>query len=164
MIARVLQYLLPAVLALALPCLAAEKADLVVVDKSEHRLTLYRGQDIIGSFHVVFGPQPIGPKQQAGDERTPEGHYMLDYKKVDSDFHKAIHISYPNDTDIANAEKNHVLPGGNIMIHGQYKGSRKPAEITQLYNWTNGCIALTNEDMDKVWTAVDPGTAIDINP
>jgi murein L,D-transpeptidase YafK len=98
---------------------AAELADSVLVDKSEEALYLLRNGQIIGQFSVSLGGNPKGHKQQEGDERTPEGRYTLDYKKSDSSFYKAIHISYPNDRDKAVARAKGVDPGGLIMIHGQ---------------------------------------------
>jgi murein L,D-transpeptidase YafK len=113
---------------------------------------------------VVFGSNPKGHKQQQGDERTPEGEYVLDYKNTNSSYYKSIHISYPNDQDRENAKKLGVSPGGDIMIHGQPNRWGKFSLVTQLFNWTNGCIALSNSDMDAVWNAVDPGTPIQIRP
>ena len=98
---------------------AIEKADRVLVDKSDGTLLLLKNGEEIGSFSVVFGANPEGHKQQQGDERTPEGRYILDYKKADSAFYKAIHISYPNAADTEKANKLGVSPGGAIMIHGQ---------------------------------------------
>lgn len=143
---------------------AVEKADLVRVDKSEARLHLLRGGVPFATFHVVFGANPQGHKQQEGDERTPEGRYVLDYKKEDSAFFKAIHISYPNAKDTALAKQRGVSPGGAVMIHGQKNGLGWLAPLAQLVNWTNGCIALTNKDMQVVWDAVDAGTPIEIEP
>lgn len=141
---------------------AAEKADFVLVDKSEGSLTLYNAGRSLAVFHVVFGANPIGNKQQEGDEKTPEGRYTLDVKKSDSAFHKAIHISYPNDQDIANAKSKGVEPGGAIMVHGQKNGLGWLSAISKRFNWTNGCIALSNDDMDEVWESVDVGTPIEI--
>jgi murein L,D-transpeptidase YafK len=104
----------------------------------------------------------VGHKQQEGDERTPEGKYLLDYKKDDSAFYKAIHISYPNQNDIENAKKRGVSPGGLIMIHGQRNGLGWLSFASQFFNWTNGCIAVTNSEMEEIWLAVDAGTPIEI--
>ena len=144
--------------------LAAQKADLVVVSKKEETLTLYKNQKVLGVYPVVFGTNPVGHKQQEGDRKTPEGRYVLDYKKPNSSFYKAIHISYPNAQDIANAKKRGVSPGGAIMVHGQPNGFEWAEDITQLRNWTHGCIALKNKDLDAVWGAVDAGTPIEILP
>lgn len=139
-------------------------ADLVLVKKSESRLYLMHQGKVLASFRVSFGSNPRGHKQQQGDGRTPEGRYVLDYKKPDSAFYKAIHISYPNATDRKQARKLGVDPGGAIMIHGQKNGYEKFSAFAQLFNWTNGCIALSNRDMDVVWDAVMPGTPIEILP
>ena len=144
--------------------LSREKADLVVVVKSEYKLYLIREGRLFASFPVVFGPNPKGHKQQQGDNRTPEGDYVLDYKNPNSKYYRSIHISYPNAQDRENARKRGVSPGGDIMIHGQPNGWGKFSLVTQLFNWTNGCIALSNSDMDAVWDAVDPGTPIQIRP
>ena len=139
-------------------------ADEVLVSKADKRLHLIKDKKILRSFDVVFGENPIGHKQQEGDERTPEGSYTLDYKKEDSAYFRAIHISYPNAQDIAQAKAKNVKPGGAIMIHGQRNGFGWAARLTQQFNWTNGSIALTNEDMQVVWDSVLPGTPIVIKP
>ena len=141
-----------------------KKADLVVVVKSEYRLYLIRDGKLFESFPVVFGSNPKGHKQQQGDERTPEGEYFLTYKNSNSAYYKSIHISYPNAQDREHARKLGVDPGGDIMIHGQANGWEWATFFAQLVNWTDGCIALTNKDMDKVWEAIEPGTPIEILP
>jgi murein L,D-transpeptidase YafK len=143
---------------------AGLKADLVVVRKSESRLVLMRGGQVIDSFGVAFGGHPKGPKEREGDERTPEGRYVLDAKNAQSSFYRSIHISYPNARDVAQAHASGVQPGGLIMIHGQKNGLAWLAPVSQLFNWTDGCIALKNKDMDAVWSAVDVGTPIEIYP
>lgn len=137
---------------------------LVRVLKSAHKLQLLAGGTLVREFHVAFGANPKGHKLQEGDRRTPEGFYILDYKKPDSAFYKAIHISYPNALDIVAAKSRGVKPGGQIMIHGQKNGLGWLASTSQLFDWTNGCIALSNEDMDTVWTLVQEGTPIEILP
>ena len=136
----------------------------VRVLKGQHKLQLLAGDRVVRDFHVVFGENPRGHKAQEGDERTPEGTYTLDYKKPDSAFHKAIHISYPNARDVAAAKVRGVSPGGQVMIHGQKNGLGWLAPVSQRFNWTNGCIALTNADMDVVWSMVKVGTPIEIVP
>jgi len=149
----------------ALPAVAlAEKADLVRVKKAEGKLYLLKSGTAFAEFPIVLGGQPQGPKQREGDERTPEGRYVLDYKKADSAFFKALHISYPNAQDVAHAKQGGYSPGGAVMIHGQKNGFGWASPIAQLVNWTNGCIALTNDDMQAVWDAVDAGTPIEIDP
>lgn len=144
--------------------LAEPAVSLVRVLKSQHKLQLLESGTVIREFHVVFGANPEGHKMQEGDEKTPEGTYALDYKKSDSSFHKAIHISYPNPSDVASAKARGVKPGGLIMIHGQKNGWGWLSFITQRFNWTNGCVALSNDDMDVVWSLVKEGTPIEIWP
>lgn len=141
-----------------------EKADMVVVVKSESRLYLKCDGQIIGRYHVVFGPEPQGHKLQEGDGKTPEGKYVLDYKNANSDFYKSIHISYPNRADRLRAARSGVDPGGEIMIHGQKNGAGWLASISKYFNWTQGCIAVSNKAMDEIWQAVDAGTPIEIKP
>ena len=149
---------------IAATCFAADKADHVVVVKSQRILYLYTHQQIIATYHVTFGGNPIGHKQQAADGRTPEGHYLLDTKNAHSAYYKSLHVSYPNQQDIAAARQRGVSAGGDIMIHGQKNGYSWAGWVVQRFNWTKGCIALSNADMDKVWDAVDAGTPIEIKP
>jgi len=141
-----------------------QKADAVLVIKSERRLYLMKNNELLEKFKVTFGGNPKGHKEAEGDEKTPEGHYRLGYKNLQSRFYKSIHISYPNRKDRANAKRLGVKPGGNIMIHGQKNGWEWATPLAQLFSWTNGCIALSNKDMDKIWMRVDPRTPIEIRP
>ena len=141
-----------------------EKADFVLVIKSRSKMYLQREGKTFKEFDVVFGANPKGHKVERGDERTPEGIYILDFKNPNSDFYKSIHISYPNEHDIERAKKSGVDPGGLIMIHGQKNGLGWLSSVTQQVNWTDGCIALSNSDMDEVWLAVDEGTPVEIRP
>jgi len=141
-----------------------QTADLVLVEKSKSRLYLMREGEAFSSFHVAFGSSPKGHKQEQGDGKTPEGRYMLDYKNEGSAFYKSIHISYPSAKDRQDARKRAVDPGGDIMIHGQKNGYGRLSILVQRFNWTNGCIALSDRDMDLVWNAVKPGTPIEIKP
>ena len=143
---------------------ALPRADLVVVKKSINRLSLIRGGKVFRTYHIVLGSHPKGPKQRQGDGRTPEGRYILDYKNAHSKFYKSIHISYPNKADRERARKAHVNPGGSIMIHGQKNGLGWLSFISQYFNWTDGCIAVTNRDMDEIWEYVKVGTPIEIKP
>ncbi len=142
----------------------SQKADFVLVVKSESKLYLKKNGEIFKSFDVVFGRNPKGHKQKQGDGRTPEGRYVLDYKKEDSSFYKAIHISYPNHSDKKKAQRKGVRPGGQIMIHGQKNGWGWLSFFNQCFDWTEGCIALSNGDMDIIWDTVDVGTPIKIEP
>jgi murein L,D-transpeptidase YafK len=142
----------------------AEKADAVLVVKSERRLYLMKGDKVLEAYPVTLSGEPKGHKQQQGDGRTPEGHYLLDHKNINSKFYKSIHISYPNAQDRENAKNRGVSPGGDIMIHGMPNGWGWAWPVLQLYPWTEGCIALSDKDMDGVWAAVDVGTPIEIRP
>ncbi len=155
-----------AILLLLLPmaAFAQPKVDLVRVDKSERRMELLSGGKVLRQFSIALGDNPIGHKQQEGDERTPEGRYLLDYRKPDSAYHRSIHISYPDARDIESARQRGVSPGGAIMIHGQRNGWGWAAPLMQRRDWTDGCIALSDADMDMVWELVGPGTAIEIVP
>lgn len=122
------------------------------------------GYTVFASFHAKFGAQPKGHKQQQGDEKTPEGEYFLTYKNSNSAFYLSIAVSYPNAEDKERARQLGVDPGGDIMIHGQPNGYGWIAPVSRFFNWTDGCIGLSNPDMDKVWAAVEPGTPIIIEP
>jgi murein L,D-transpeptidase YafK len=136
--------------------------DLVWVVKSERKMYLLEDEEIIREYDIALGDNPEGHKQQEGDERTPEGLYVLDYKKEDSIFYRAMHISYPNEEDRENARRLGVSPGGFIMIHGQPNNWGWFSSVTQNVDWTDGCIALTNEEMDEFMSLVKVGTMIEI--
>ena len=144
--------------------LAGEKADMVIVDKSERMLYLKKGDKIFKSFPIVLGDNPIGHKQQEGDRRTPEGHYVLDFKNRNSKYYKSIHISYPNKEDVRNARKRGVKPGSGIVIHGSPGGISFSSRFKRREDWTDGCIAVGNSDMNQIWNAVDVNTPILILP
>ncbi|WP_221794667.1 L,D-transpeptidase family protein [Oceanobacter mangrovi] len=144
------------------PALLNASVDLVKVVKSENRMMLMEGGQVVTEYDVAFGANPKGHKFQDGDERTPEGRYTLDYKKEDSSFYRSMHISYPNAEDVAKADELGVSPGGFIMLHGQKNGLGWLSFLFQKFNWTNGCIALTNSDMDDFMERVDVGTPIEI--
>ena len=148
----------------AVPARAADKADLVRVDKSERRLELLHKGTVLRSYRVALGNAPEGHKREEGDERTPEGRYVLDWRNPGSSFHKSIHISYPNAADRAAAKAAGRDPGGLIMIHGQPNGFGWWSWLLQLVDWTDGCIAVTDAEMDEIWTMVDNGTPIEITP
>ena len=145
-------------------CAVQQKADLVRVVKSESRLYLIRDDEVFASYNVVFGANPKGHKEREGDERTPEGRYYLTYKNPSSAFYLSIHISYPDADDRAHARELGVDPGGDIMIHGQKNGKEWLSRFSRFVNWTDGCIALSNSDMDEVWDAIDAGIPIEIEP
>ena len=141
-----------------------EIADRVVVSKSNKMLYLYKEGKVFASYPVAFGSVPAGHKEKEGDGRTPEGIYTIDFKKENSAYYKALHVSYPNLKDIEQAKISGVSSGGDIMIHGQKNGFGWAAFIVQRFNWTKGCVALANENMEQVWQSVNEGTAIEIQP
>lgn len=136
--------------------------DLIKVDKSKRRMYLVKGNEIIREFRVALGRQPKGHKAQEGDQRTPEGLYYLDFILEDSQYYRSVHITYPNDRDIENARRHNLNPGGNIKIHGLKNGETKSASYIQSFDWTDGCIALSNQEMDEFIQLVDVGTPIEI--
>lgn len=136
--------------------------DKIFVDKSERSMQLLSGDNVVKTYHIALGESPIGHKRQQGDERTPTGIYTLDYKNENSIAHRSIHISYPNATDKAYAKALGVSPGSNIMIHGQMNGFGKLAWLNQQRDWTDGCIAVTNDEMNEIMDAVELGIAIEI--
>lgn len=148
---------------LILTPLAVAEVDLVWVDKSERLLYLMQGDTVVKQYDIALGGSPQGHKQQEGDQRTPEGRYTLDYKKEDSSFYRAMHVSYPNKLDTENARQMGVSPGGFIMVHGQRNGFGWLAPLMQQFDWTDGCIALTNSDIDEFMSLVNTGTEIQIN-
>jgi murein L,D-transpeptidase YafK len=144
------------------PEVLSRRADFVVVDKSERTLTLYSGGAAVKTYTgLQLGGDPLGPKHFEGDERTPEGRYMVDYRNPRSAYHLSLHLSYPNDADRAYADARGYSPGGEIFLHGQPNAlpiGRVPGD------WTDGCIALSNAEIEELWRAVPDGTPIDIRP
>ncbi|MGZ5243648.1 MAG: L,D-transpeptidase family protein [Bacteroidia bacterium] len=139
-----------------------EKADEVIVYKSKRKMDLLSNGEVIRTYNIALGDNPIGHKQQEGDERTPEGNYTLDWRNSKSICYKSLHISYPNKEDKAHAEKSGVSPGGNIMIHGLHPSIKLLGKIHYMKDWTDGCIAVNNTEMDEIWTMVANGTPIEI--
>lgn len=147
------------------PAMAIDKVDAVLVKKSEKTLYLLSEGKVVKQYRVMLGPHPKGPKLMEGDERTPEGTYRLDRKNSKSRYYKSIRLSYPNSTDLERAQKFNVYPGNNIMIHGMKNSwDEKTMARAEKFNWTDGCIAVKNSDMDEIWDAVDIDTPIEIRP
>ena len=119
---------------------------------------------VLKTYKVALGPEPVGPKQRQGDHKTPEGEYVLDRRNVHSQFYRSIHISYPSAKDRDRARKLGVSPGGDIYVHGLPNGFAWVGRGHRLKDWTDGCIAVTNEEMDEIWRAVPDGTPIEIKP
>lgn len=140
------------------------RADRVLVLKKEHSLQLLHGAAVLRSYRIALGGDPNGPKTRQGDHKTPEGIYALDSRNAHSRFYKSIHISYPSDRDRAEARRNGVSPGGDVYVHGLPNGYRWLGASHRLKDWTDGCIAVTDEEMDEIWEAVPTGTPIEIRP
>ena len=150
-----------------LPALFAEvlpQAESVLVRKGERKLYLLRDGRPYREYTIALGANPQGHKQQEGDERTPEGDYVLDWRNPNSGYHLSLHVSYPDRHDEQLAATRGVSPGGMIMIHGQRNGLGWFAAVLQHWDWTNGCIAVTNVAMEEIWQAVPNGTPIRIEP
>jgi murein L,D-transpeptidase YafK len=155
--------LLPA-LAAGAPPAEGSLADRVVIDKSEHSLTLYAGERRLASFRVALGRQPVGAKLCRGDDRTPEGRYYVSGRKENSDFHRALRLSYPSDFDRLRAFEAGCEPGGDIMIHGLKEDWGRDSRYHRRIDWTKGCIAVTNEEIEQIWSMVPDGVAVEIRP
>lgn len=139
-------------------------ADRVLVRKSERRLYLMRGNDVLRAYRIALGLNPGGHKERAGDFRTPEGSYRLTRRNTRSDFFLSIQVSYPNETDSKNARRNGWQPGGSIMIHGLPNDPRHGPDYYATQDWTDGCIAVTNADMVEIWMMTSENVRIDIEP
>ncbi len=145
---------------------ADDTADMIWVQKSERRLHLLRGYEIVRSYPIALGKSPTGHKLAAGDSRTPEGLYLIDWRNPDSDFHLSLHISYPDANDLRRAARRGMDAGDDIMIHGQPDDAPRNGRSREAggFDWTDGCIALHNSDMEEVWQLVADGTPILIDP
>ena len=140
------------------------QADRVVIIKSERKLFLIHDGDVLKSFWIALGRFPEGPKTAVGDGRTPEGIYRIDGRSARSHFHRALHISYPNEADLKRARELGIDPGGAIRIHGLPPGFGPTEPGERMIDWTDGCIAVTNADMDEIWARVPDGTIVEIRP
>jgi murein L,D-transpeptidase YafK len=143
---------------------ATAKVDKIVVHKGRRRMELMRGTEIVRSYHIALGHHPFGAKVEAGDGRTPEGIYYIDHRNPASDYHRALHISYPQESDVERAQSLGAEPGGAIMIHGQPSNLTPDERKLLSTDWTAGCIALTNPEIDEVWRLVDDGVTVEIDP
>ncbi len=139
-------------------------ADRVVVLKKERTLQLLSSGKVIKTYKVALGGDPVGPKTRQGDHKTPEGVYVLDSRNAHSQFHRAIHISYPSARDRAAARAKGVSPGGDVFVHGLPNGYGWVGPSHREKDWTDGCIAVTDEEIEEIWIAVADGTPIEIRP
>jgi murein L,D-transpeptidase YafK len=141
-----------------------DQADSILVSKKEHLLKLYSQGQVIRTYKVALGTGGLAPKQREGDERVPEGHYIIDRKNAASHYHKALHVSYPNAEDRARAAKLHAPPGGDIMIHGLPNGKGSIGAAHRMFDWTLGCVAVTDDEIDEIFKLVPVGTPVEIRP
>lgn len=138
------------------------QADWVVVLKSQRVMRLLRSGQVIREYEISLGKNPKGPKMRQGDNRTPEGLYLISGRNPRSAYHLALKISYPDPIDLINARSMGTKPGGNVMIHGLPNGVKNKYRMEK--DWTNGCIAVSNEEIEEIWNLVPDGTPIEILP
>jgi murein L,D-transpeptidase YafK len=146
-------------------CALDEKpADKILIEKKARKLTLLRGSVTVQSYRIALGNAPEGPKTCQGDGRTPEGRYTIDGRNKNSQYHLSLHISYPNDSDRMAAKKRQCNPGGDIFIHGLPNGLGWLGKMHLARDWTLGCIAVTNAEIEEIWKSVPNGIAVEIIP
>jgi len=144
--------------------LGRTRADRVVVEKAKRQLHLFASGKVLRTYPIALGGNPIGVKTREGDRKTPEGIYLIDGRNARSAYHLALHISYPSPADVERARRTGVNPGGDIMIHGIRNGFGWIGKLHRLADWTRGCIAVTNPEIEEIWAAVPDGTPIELRP
>jgi murein L,D-transpeptidase YafK len=149
---------------LAGPAGVLQPVDRIVVHKGGRKMELYRKGQLVANYRVSLGLAPSGQKQREGDFRTPEGSYRLTRRNAQSDFFLAVQVSYPEAADIVLARRSGWAPGGSIMVHGLPNFLKYPRDRYLKTDWTDGCIALSNEDMLDFWLLTGQGTPIEIRP
>ena len=138
--------------------------DRVIINKAKQELLLMHAGIVIKSYRVALGRNPVGPKTRQGDGKTPEGIYSISGRNAASAFHRALRVSYPNSADRAKAKRLGVAPGDDIMIHGLPNGQGYIGKAHLQTDWTEGCIAVTNVEIEEIWALVRDGTKVEINP
>jgi tetratricopeptide (TPR) repeat protein len=139
-------------------------ADRILIEKRQRRLTLFSKGEVLKTYKIALGGNPDGPKERQGDNKTPEGIYAIDSRNKDSRYHLSLHISYPNERDKKRARQLGVAPGGDIMIHGIKNGFSWVGDMHTGIDWTKGCIAVTDEEIEEIAKAVPNGTVVEIKP
>ena len=139
-------------------------ADKILIEKAERRLTLILDGEALKTYKIALGGNPVGPKERQGDNKTPEGIYFIDAKNKNSQYHLSLHISYPNENDKKRAQELGVSPGGDIMIHGIKNGFSWVGDSHSEVDWTKGCIAVTDEEIEEIDKLAPPGTIVEIRP
>jgi murein L,D-transpeptidase YafK len=143
---------------------AALRADTILIVKHERKLYLLADNQLLRSYRVALGLSPTGAKEHKWDFRTPEGTYVIDFRREHSHYFKALHISYPSREDLKRSSQQHISAGGDIFIHGEPNLPSKPAEYYKTRDWTNGCVALSDEDLQEVWDLTSGQTTVVIVP
>ena len=143
---------------------APVQADKIVILKSAHSMTLLNGGKVLKTYKVALGSVPVGPKRVEGDHKTPEGDYLIDAKNAHSQFHLSLHISYPSAADQQRARSMGSRPGGAIMIHGLAASFAYLGPLHRQTDWTDGCVAVTNAEIEEIWKLVPVGTRVEIRP
>jgi murein L,D-transpeptidase YafK len=143
---------------------ATPHADRIIVHKSARTMELMHTGQVIKTYKIALGSEPVGPKTRQGDHRTPEGIYVIDSRNTNSKFHRSLHISYPNAVDREHAHKLGASPGGDIFIHGLPNGYGFVGAAHRARDWTDGCIAVTDQEIEEIWKVVNNGTTVEIRP
>jgi murein L,D-transpeptidase YafK len=138
--------------------------DRILVEKTARKLSILRNGKLIKTYRVALGRNPVGAKEEEGDMKTPEGTYQIDGRNPKSDYHLALHVSYPSEKDNTRAGRRGVNAGSDIMIHGLPNGKGWMGAAHRQIDWTAGCIAVTDEEIEELWRVVPDGTAIEIRP
>jgi tetratricopeptide (TPR) repeat protein len=154
------------ILALQKEVFALQKvpADKILIEKKERRLTLISKGKVLKTYKIALGGNPDGPKERQGDNKTPEGTYVIDSRNKDSRYHLSLHISYPNEKDKKRAKELGVSPGGDVMIHGIKNGFSWVGDFHTEVDWTKGCIAVTDEEIEEIDKLAPNGTTVEIRP
>jgi len=139
-------------------------ADKILIEKNERRLTLFSKGKVLKTYKIALGGNPDGPKERQGDNKTPEGTYLIDSRNRGSLYHLSLHVSYPNDKDKKRAKQLGVSPGGDIMIHGIKNGFSWVGDLHTEVDWTKGCIAVTDEEIEEIDKLAPNGTNVEIRP
>ena len=143
---------------------AEVKADRIIVHKKSRTMELMSGGRVLKTYKIALGSEPVGPKTRQGDHRTPEGIFVIDRRNAQSQFHRSLHISYPRPEDRERARQLGVSPGGDIFIHGLPNGYGLVGAAHRLRDWTDGCIAVTDQEIEQIWRMVDDGATVEIHP
>lgn len=164
MLVKLVVNLLIVAVSLGEAAISADRADKLIVNKSKRELLLLKDDKVIRSYKIALGRNSMGQKQRQSDSRTPEGAYIISGRNSGSAYHRSLRISYPNAADRDRAKRLGVAPGGDIMIHGLPNGQGYIGAAHRLIDWTDGCVAVTDAEIEEIWRLVPDGTPVQINP